>query len=164
MTLQIDDAGVGDFLLGVAIGAYRPESKEFDYDMIDVSMFQPPRFSKKLYITKTSQLVLQLLKRMNLGHEEVVEICPSYIFEDAIRKLRMELGEKRVKVLAITGEAQELVEKAYIDEVHKMGYQPIPEREKHRAKSFFHMLRWVKRNPKRFKYAKTGWPRLKRYL
>jgi hypothetical protein len=164
MTVQIDDAGAGDLLLGVIIGAYRPETKEFDYATIDVSMFQPPNFSKKTYIEKASELVFQLLERMKLGCEESVEICPSYIFEDAVRKLRKNIGDKRVKVLAITGEAQELVENAYVKELRKLGYQPIPEHEKHRAKSFFHMLRWVKRNPKRFKYAKTGWPRLKRYL
>jgi len=164
MTLQIDDAGAGDLLSGVAIGAYRPESKEFAYAMIDVSLFQRPRFSKKPYIRRATQLVLQLVKQLNLSHQETVEICSSYIFEDAVRELRRELGDQRVKVSAITGDAQELVENAYIDEVRKLGYEPIPEREKHRARSFFDMLRWVKRNPERFKNAKTGWPRLQRYL
>ncbi|MGQ9515311.1 MAG: hypothetical protein ACUVTL_09760 [Thermoproteota archaeon] len=164
MTLQIDDAGAGDLLLGVVIGAYRPETKEFDYVMIDVSLFQPPLFSKKFYIAKASQLVFVLLERMRFGDDEVVEVCPSYIFEDAVRRLRISLGEERVKVKVIRGQAQELVEKAYTKEISKLGYRPIVEREKHRAKSFFHMLRWVKRDPKRFKYAKTGWPRLKRYL
>ncbi|MBO3802870.1 MAG: hypothetical protein JTT11_03190 [Candidatus Brockarchaeota archaeon] len=164
MTLQVDDAGAGDLLLGAAIGAFRPETGEFDYGMIDVSMFQPPRFCKKAYIAKATQLVFRLLERMELGCGEAVEICPSYLFEEAVPKLRSSLGENRVKVLAIRGRAQELVEEAYLNEVRKLGYRPIPEREKRRAKSFFHMLQWVKRNPNRFKYAKTGWPRLKRYV
>lgn len=164
MTVQIDDAGAGDLLSGVAIGAFRPESKQFAYEMIDVSLFQAPRFSKKPYIAKAAQLVPQLLKQLNLGDNETVEICSSYIFEDAVRRLRRELGGERVKVSTITGKAQDLVEKAYLDEVRKLGYEPIPDREKHRAKSFFQMLRWVKQRPERLKYAKTGWPRLQRYL
>jgi len=164
MTVQIDDAGAGDLLSGVAIGAFRPESKQFAYEMIDVSLFQAPRFSKKPYVAKAAHLVLQLLKQLKLGDGETVEICSSYIFEDAVRRLRRELGGERVRVSAITGEAQDLVEEAYLNEVRKLGYEPIPDREKHRAKSFFQMLRWVKRNPERLRYAKTGWPRLRRYL
>jgi len=36
MTVQIDDAGVGDLLLGAVIGAYRPESDEFSYGMVEL--------------------------------------------------------------------------------------------------------------------------------
>jgi hypothetical protein len=56
------------------------------------------------------------------------------------------------------------VETAYLDEVRNLGYEPLPEREEKRARNFFDMLRWVKKDPRRLKHAKTGWPRLKRYV
>jgi len=73
------------------------------------------------------------------------------------------LGEKLVQRIRVTGEAQRLTEIAYLDEIRNLGYEPLAEREEKRAKSFFHMMRWLKANPKMLKYAKTAWPRLKRY-
>ena len=73
-------------------------------------------------------------------------------------------GKDRVRVSVISGEAQNNVETAYLDEVRNLGYEPIKERDEKRARSFFHMLRWVKSNPNRLRYAKTGWPRLRRYI
>jgi len=52
---------------------------------------------------------------------------------------------------------------AYLDELRNLGYEPLEERDKKRAKSFFHMMNWLKKNPDKLKYAKTGWPRLFRY-
>ena len=36
----MDDAGSGDLLFGVVIGAYRDDTQEFKYDVIDVKFFQ----------------------------------------------------------------------------------------------------------------------------
>ena len=36
MTITIDDAGVGDLLFGVIIGAFREETQEFRYEVLDV--------------------------------------------------------------------------------------------------------------------------------
>jgi hypothetical protein len=63
----------------------------------------------------------------------------------------------------VIGEAQRLTELAYLDELRNLGYEPVEEREDRRAKSFFHMMRWLRENPDRLRYAKTGWPRLLRY-
>jgi CxxC-x17-CxxC domain-containing protein len=48
-------------------------------------------------------------------------------------------------------------------QIRNLGYEPLEEREDKRAKSFFHMMRWLKENPDKLRYAKTGWPRLSRY-
>jgi hypothetical protein len=44
-----------------------------------------------------------------------------------------------------------------------LGYEPVKERDEKKAKSFFHMMNWLKNNPEKLVYAKTGWPRLQRY-
>jgi hypothetical protein len=164
MTLQIDDAGGGDLLHGVVVGAYRKATGEFTYEMVDVEFFQQPKFGRKAYLEETSKIVMKIVAKMKLLENEPMLICASYLFEKAVRDLREKYGEERVTVAKITGEAQRFVETAYLDEVRNLGYEPLSEREERRARSFFHMLRWLKKDPRRFKHAKTGWPRLKRYM
>ena len=164
MTLEIDDAGVGDLLHGMVVGAYRLETDEFFYDMVDVEFFQPPLFHNKAYLIQTSAIVKQLVERMKILDGEQIVICGSFVFERAIRDLEEKYGTDRVIVSKITGNAQMLVETAYQDELRNLGYVPVDEREKKRAKSFFHMLQWLKEEPSRLRFAKTGWPRLRRYV
>jgi hypothetical protein len=147
------------------IGAHRRETGEFLYDIIPVSYFQEPNFKKKLYLKKATELTNNLLDKMNLGKEETIEICSSFLFDETRPALWDQYGKDRVKMAQIIGEAQNKVELAYIDEIRNLGYEPITERDDKRAKSFFHMLRWVKNDPRnRLPYAKTGWPKLKKYL
>lgn len=164
MTLQIDDAGVGDLLHGVVVGAYRPATGEFTYEMVDVEFFQQPKFGRKAYLEEASKIVMKIVDKMKLAEDESILICSSYLFEKAVHDLREKYGKERVTVMKITGDAQRFVETAYLDEVRNLGYEPLSEREEKRARSFFHMLRWLKKDQRRFKHAKTGWPRLKRYM
>lgn len=164
MTIQVDDAGVGDLLFGAIVGAHRKETNEFHYDVIPVSYFQVPDFKKKLYLKKATELTLRLLFEMKLGPDETVEICSSFLFDETRPRLAKEFGEERVKTSVITGQAQDRVETAYLDEIRNLGYIPLTDRDEKRAQSFFHMLRWVKSDRRRLNLAKTGWPKLRRYI
>ena len=164
MTVQVDDAGVGDLLHGVVVGAHRKETGEFHYDVIPVSYFQNPLFTRKLYLKKATELTLRLLHELKLRDGEEIEICSSFLFDETRPELTRKFGGDRVRVAVIVGEAQDRVETAYLDELRNLGYEPIVERDEKRARSFFHMLRWVKKDPERLRYAKTGWPRLRRYI
>ena len=163
MTIIVDDAGSGDLLFGVVIGAFRDETREFHYGVVDVKFFQSGRFYWKEYLEQSSRVVSQLLVRLRLGSEEEIHVCRGYIFDDAVDDLRRIYGDGRVRRVNVIGEAQRLTELAYLDELRNLGYEPVKERESKRAKSFFHMMRWLKENPDRLRYAKTGWPRLQRY-
>jgi len=162
MTLIVDDAGSGDLLFGVVIGAYRPETDEFTYDLIDVRFYQD-RFSKKEYLQEASRITAQLLEKLKVKPDEEIHVCQGNIFDVAVADLQKVHGEELVTRVKVTGEAQRLVEIAYLDEIRNLGYEPLEEREAKRAKSFFHMMRWLKANPSMLRYTKTGWPRLKRY-
>jgi len=72
-------------------------------------------------------------------------------------------GSSQVDRITVTGEPQRLTEIAYLDEIRNLGYEPVKERDEKKAKSFFHMMNWLKKNPEKLIYAKTGWPRLQRY-
>jgi CxxC-x17-CxxC domain-containing protein len=163
MTLIIDDAGSGDLLFGVVIAAFREETQEFRYDLIGVEFFQSSRFYEKEYLFQSARIVSQLVVGLKIKSGEEIHICRSYIFDQAVDDLRRTYGDDRVHRIEVTGEPQRLAEIAYLDEIRNLGYEPIAERESKRAQSFFHMMRWLKENPDRLRYAKTGWPRLSRY-
>jgi len=163
LTIIIDDAGSGDLLFGVVIGAFRDSTREFKYKVIDVKYFQSRLFSRKLFLKECTKIVSKLLAEIKPKPEEEIHLCRGYIFDEAIQKLTKKFGEDRICRIKVTGEAQDLTEIAYLDEVRNLGYEPLEERENRRAKSFFHMMHWLKKNPDKLKYAKTGWPRLQRY-
>lgn len=163
LTIIVDDAGIGDLLFGVVIGAFRSETQEFRYDVIDVKYFRGSRFKTKEYLDVASEIVVRLLDKLRLKQDEAIQICRGYVFDEAVDSLRKKYGDRQVARVAVTGEAQRLTEIAYLDEIRNLGYEPVKEREEKKAKSFFHMMNWLKRNPERLIYAKTGWPRLQRY-
>lgn len=162
MTLIVDDAGSGDLLFGVVVGAYHEETGEFKYDLIDVRFYQDI-FREKEYLQESSRVVSKLVSHFNLQPDEEIHICQGCIFDVAAAELQKIYGEERVKRIKVVGEPQRLVEIAYLDEIRNLGYEPMAEREEKRGKSFFHMMRWLKANPEMLRYAKTGWPNLKNY-
>jgi CxxC-x17-CxxC domain-containing protein len=162
LTVIVDDAGSGDLLFGVVVGAYRQETGDFKYDLIDVRFYQDS-FKEKEYLQESSRVVSRLVAGFNLSQNEEIHICQGCIFDVAAEELRKVYGEERVKRIHVEGEAQRLIEIAYLDEIRNLGYEPLAEREEKRGKSFYHMMRWLKDNPEMLRYAKTGWPKLKNY-
>jgi CxxC-x17-CxxC domain-containing protein len=120
-------------------------------------------FREKEYLKESSRIVSKLVTHFNLKPDEEIHICQGCIFDVAAEELRKVYGEDRVKRVRVVGEAQRLVEIAYLDEIRNLGYEPLAEREEKRGKSFFHMMRWLRSKPEMLRYAKTGWPRLKNY-
>lgn len=162
MTLIVDDAGSGDLLFGVVVGAYHEETGKFKYDLIDVRFYQD-LFKEKEYLQESSRIVSKLVAKFELKPDEEVHICQGCIFDVAAEELQKVYSKDRVKRIHVEGETQRLVEIAYLDELRNLGYEPMAEREEKRGKNFFHMMRWLKDNPEMLRYAKTGWPRLRNY-
>ena len=163
MTIQVDDAGYGDLLFGTVIGAYRPETNVFFYDVIDVKYFQEPLFEKQKYLDEARQITLRLVKRLKPEDSEGIELCRGDILNRAEEALVEAFGKERISRVKVEGRAQHLVEEAYLDEIRNLGYEPLPDRTEKWAKSFWHMYRWLKANRGMLRYAKTGMPRLKRF-
>ncbi|HVP27069.1 MAG TPA: hypothetical protein VMT26_05320 [Candidatus Bathyarchaeia archaeon] len=107
--------------------------------------------------------MFQLLDKLEIRKDEQIQICRGYIFDEAVDHLKEKYGSNQVNRIIVTGEPQRLTEIAYLDEIRNLGYEPIKERDEKKAKSFFHMMNWLKKNPEKLIYAKTGWPRLQRY-
>jgi len=147
----------------VVIAAFRCETQEFRYDVLDVKYFRYPQFRSKEYLNEASKIVFQLLAKLELKKDEIVQICRGYIFDEAVNGLRKIYGDNQIERIKVTGEPQRLTEIAYLDEIRNLGYEPVKERDEKKAKSFFHMMNWLKNNPEKLIYAKTGWPRLQKY-
>jgi len=162
-TVIIDDAGSGDLLFGVVIGAYRSEDQDFRYDVVDVQYFQSPKFGQKEYLKQTSRIVFSLLDKLKLRAHEQIMICTGNIFDVAVEDLIKKYSADRIRRIKVVGEPQIFTETAYLDEIRNLGYEPLQDRDDRRAQSFFHMMRWLMANQHMLKYAKTGWPRLSRY-
>ncbi len=90
-------------------------------------------------------------------------MCRGYIFDEAAKDFKETLGGDRVERIVVIGEAQRLTEIAYLDELRNLGYEPVKERDEKKAKSFFHMMNWLRQHPESMIYAKNGWPRLRKY-
>lgn len=135
MTLIVDDAGSGDLLYGVVVGAYHEPTGTFKYDLIDVRFYQE-NFKEKEYLQESSRVVAKLVAKFNLTSEEEIHICQGCIFDVAAVDLQKAYGENRVKRIHVIGETQRLVEVAYLDEIRNLGYEPLAEREEKRGKTF----------------------------
>ncbi len=164
MTILIDDAGTGDLLWGVVIGAYQPDTDTFLYDIIDVSFFKEDTFPEKKHFEEAARITLGLVERLGLRPMEKIQVCQGDILNVAAEKLKEKYGEDMIERVHVEGRTQELIEGAYLDEIRNLGYEPMPDRTEKWGKSFWHMYDWVKRNPReRVKYAKTGFPNLRKF-
>jgi hypothetical protein len=165
LTILIDDAGTGDLLWGVVIGAYQPETEIFLYDLIDVSFFKQGAFEEKVHYEEASKITLRLVERLGLKPDEKIKVCQGDILNVSAEKLKEKYGEDAIERIHVEGRAQELIEGAYTDEIRNLGYEPMPDRTERWGKSFWHMYDWVKKDPKgRVKWVKTGFPNLKKFI
>src|SRR2546422_11709601 len=101
MTVQVDDAGVGDLLFGAIIGAHRKETGEFHYDIIPVNYFQTPHFGKKLYLKKATELPSRLFQKIKLGADKNAKICRSFDSTETGRGFLGKFGKKKAKTAII---------------------------------------------------------------
>jgi hypothetical protein len=164
LTVLIDDAGTGDLLWGVVIGAYQPESETFIYDLVDISFFKEGVFQEKLYFQEAARIALSLVERFSLKSYEKIKVCQGDILNVAVERLKEKYGDDVVERVHVEGRAQELIEVAYTNELKNLGYESIPNRIGNWGKSFWHMYDWVKKDPKkRVKWVKTGFPNLRKF-
>jgi hypothetical protein len=164
LTIQIDDAGTGDILFGVVIGAYRPETDHFIYDLVDVKYFQEPLYGDGLHYDEVKRISIELVQRLGPEKEEKIIICQGDILDKAAEALIEIHSEEKIERGKIEGRGQYLVEIAYTNELRNIGYEPINEREEKWGKNFWDMYNWIKEKPKtRMKFSKSGFPNLKKY-
>jgi methionine synthase II (cobalamin-independent) len=151
--ILIDDAGWGDLLLGVVIGALKPPDRRYMERRIPTSSFQSPNFENKKYLEDAVKIADEIVEVMQPDVETSFKICSGYVLSSIRRHLR-ERGFKVEKV-EIRGELQEMVERSYVRWCVDVG---VPEERMQDKKRFWTLLEWVAERPDlREGLVKTGW-------
>ncbi len=151
--ILVDDAGWGDFILGVVIGALKLPDHRYLERRIPVSSFQPPNFENKQYLDDAVKIADEIVRVMRPDMETNFKVCSGYVLSSIRRHLRdrgfnVEEGE-------ITGELQEMVERSYARWCIEVG---VPAEILKDERSFWRILEWVGERPElREKLVKTGW-------
>ena len=163
MTIEIDDAGTGDPLLGAAIGFYRQETGELHFEWIPLEAYQEGTYTKHRPQEEAAKAVMRGLLKMNIKEDEKILLCQGSIFD----KARESLDKANIthEPLKVEGKLQEAVEDEYINAIRKLGIRSkklkVDEdnKEKGYKKRYFILLNWAKKNVKqREKYVKNGLP------
>ena len=151
--ISIDDAGWGDLILGVVVGALKLPDHRYMERRIPVSSFQPPNFKDKQYLEDAVKIAEEIVEVMRPDSETRFRVCSGYVLSSIRRHLR-EQGFN-VEEVEITGELQEIVERGYVKWCKEVG---VPEEKLVDKRRFWTLLEWVAEKPKiREKLVKTGW-------
>jgi methionine synthase II (cobalamin-independent) len=156
--ILIDDAGWGDLILGVVIGALkRPAHRYIPISYMErripVSSFQPPNFENKQYLDDAVKIAEEIVKVMQPDMETRFKVCSGYVLS-SIRRHLQDQGFN-VEEVEITGELQEMVERSFVRWCIEVG---VPAERLVDKRRFSTLLEWVAERPEiREKLVKTGW-------
>ena len=151
--ILIDDAGWGDLILGVVIGALKLPERRYMERRIPVKSFQPPNFEDKRYLDDAVKIGEEIVEVMHPDKETRFKVCSGYVLF-SIRGYLRDQGFN-VEEVEITGELQEMVERSYVKWCKEVG---VPTERLGDKRLFWTLLEWVAERPKlREKLVKTGW-------
>ena len=151
--ILIDDAGWGDLILGVVVGALKLPDHRYMERRIPVTAFQPPNFEKKAYLDEAVRIAEEIVNAMRPDEKTYFKVCSGYI----LSRIRAYLKQRgfHVEKAKIEGELQERVEKSYVDWCIEVGVPPERLKDK---KRFYPLLEWVAEKIElRERLVKTGW-------
>jgi hypothetical protein len=151
--ILIDDAGWGDLILGVIIGALKLPKRKYMERRISLSSFQSPNFENKRYLDDATKIVEEIIEVMKPKKETLFEVCSGYV----LSSVREYLGDRgfHVETVEVAGELQERVEHSYVEWCVEVG---VPLEKLEGKRRFWTFLEWVAEEPKtRENIVKTGW-------
>ena len=152
-SILIDDAGWGDLILGVVVGALRPSDEEYMERKIPTSSFQSPNFNNEEYLDEATKIAEEIVDAMDADKETTFKISSGKV----LATIQTSLKEKGYNVEGVeeTGELQERVERSYIEWCVEAG---VPRKHLESKERFSRLLDWVTEKPEtRGKLVKTGW-------
>ena len=157
--IQIDDSGWGSLLGGVIIGGYNTETKKYFHSLIPIHFFQKGEFERQLYQGYALWTTLENISK--IGRADRIEICRGYVLNEVFRFYNESVlkifRETKYEIARceIGDPLQSYLEDKFSQHLIKCG---VPKKsEGAHCLSFDDQLKWVKENPKRVKYVKTGW-------
>lgn len=153
--ILIDDAGWGDLILGVVIGALKLPERKYMERRIPVFAFQSPDFADKKYLDEAVKIAEEIVEVMKPDTVTYFKVCSGYVLSGIRTYLRTR--GFHVEKTAIIGELQDRVEKAFVDWCVEVGI-PRDSLEGESKRRFYTILRWVAEKIEvRESLVKTGW-------
>ena len=153
--LFVDDSGWGSLLGGVMIGVYDDNTRKFKAKLIPPTYFQGKKWTEALYRDKATELFLEMWIMM--GSQRQLNICRGTVLDGIDRYLQYKgIGRAHLKRVEIKDPLQGLLEEKFAESLMKLGVPRLSSGA--HCLSFNDQLAWLKEDPKRIKYAKTGWP------
>ncbi len=149
----VDDAGWGDLILGVVVGALRLSDHEYVEHRIPTSSFQPPNFGNERYLDEAVKIAEEIIDVMQVDEETVIKTGSGKV----LSRIRKHLKDQGFNIEEVeeTGELQEKVDKSYVEWCVEAG---VPQERLDVEERFWSLLDWVGEKPKsRGKLVKTGW-------
>ena len=151
--IVIDDAGWGDLLLGVVIGALKPPDPRYMERRIPTSSFQPPNFKNRKYLDDAVKIAEEIIEVMQPDAQTHFKVSSGYVLS-SVRRYLQNRGFKVEKVDA-TGELQDMVQRGYVRWCVEAG---VPAELLKSKRRFWTLLEWVAEMPHlREGLVKTGW-------
>lgn len=151
--ILVDDAGWGDLILGVVVGALRLSDHEYMERKIPTASFQPPDFGNEKYLDEATKIAEEIVDVMQPDEKTVFKTRSGKV----LSRIRAHLKEKGFNTEEVedTGELQKRVERSYVEWCVDAGLR----RERLEVEDrFWGLLDWVAEDPKtRGKLVKTGW-------
>ena len=86
--ILIDDAGWGDLILGVVIGALKLPDCKYLERRIQVSSFQSPNFGNKKYLDDAVKIAKEIVEVMQPDRETRFKVCSGYVLSSIRGYLR----------------------------------------------------------------------------
>jgi hypothetical protein len=86
--ISIDDAGWGDLILGVVVGALKLPDHRYMERRIPVASFQPPNFKDKQYLEDAVKIAEEIVEVMRPDSETRFRVCSGYVLSSIRRHLR----------------------------------------------------------------------------
>ena len=119
-----------------------------------MSYFQGSKWKSALYRDKAKDLFVDMWKSM--GEQRFLRVCRGTVLDDIyLYLINKGIPLDQVQRIEITDPFQSMLEEKFAQSLMKIGV-PRKTTGAH-CLSFEDALEWVKENPKRVKYVKTGW-------
>jgi hypothetical protein len=159
MTVYCDDSGWGSLLGGVAIGLYNDENRKFLYQILPVRLFQGKEFIKQTYLDEALDSFTTMESR--IGVYKKIVICRGFILDHIWEFLQEHSSGRRLARAEIGDPLQSMLENAFAVSLNDIGV--ISKSSGAHCLSFDDQIKWIKKDPTRVKYVKTGWPSWKKH-
>jgi hypothetical protein len=159
MTIYVDDSGWGSLIGGVAIGLYNDENRRFLYHILPPKLFQGRAWITHKYLDEALDSFVEMVER--IGEHKKIVVCRGFMLDHIWEFLQEFSLSKRLSREEIKDPLQSLLEMAFARHLENLGV-PNNSGGAH-CLSYDDQVKWVKKDKKRIKFIKTGWPSWKKH-